>query len=113
MVYDLKQKIGLRVKAARTQKGLTQAQLAEAIDKAFETVSNIERGKTAPSFATLADIANVLGLPMRDFFDMEGADLTDDRQRLILRLNTMVVRLDDQQLSLLIRLGEVLHEELS
>jgi len=35
MSKQLKQNIGLRVKAARTQKGLTQAQLAGAIDKAF------------------------------------------------------------------------------
>jgi transcriptional regulator with XRE-family HTH domain len=111
MSEQLKQNIGLRVKAARTQKGLTQAQLAEAIDKAFETISNIERGKTAPNFSTLADIAAVLGLPMREFFELEDADVSDARQRLLMQVNTLVSQLDDRQLGLLIKLGKVLQED--
>ena len=111
MSTQLKHKIGLRVKAARTQKGLTQAQLAEAIDKAFETISNIERGKTAPSFLTLADIADVLGLPMREFFDVEDIDVSDARQRLLMQVNTLVSQLDDRQLGLLVKLGNVLQED--
>ncbi|MBM1322603.1 helix-turn-helix transcriptional regulator [Sulfitobacter mediterraneus] len=107
----MKQNIGLRVKTARTQKGLTQAQLAEAIDKAFETISNIERGKTAPNFSTLADIANVLGLPMREFFDVDEADVSDARQRLLMQVNTLVSQMDDRQLNLLLKLGQVLQEE--
>ena len=111
MSDQLKRNIGMRVKAARTQKGLTQAQLAEAIDKAFETISNIERGKTAPNFSTLADIASVLGLPMREFFDVDETQLTDDRQRLLMKINTLVSQLDDRQLGLLVKLGQVLHED--
>ena len=111
MSKQLKQNIGLRVKAARQQKGLTQAQLAEAIDKAFETISNIERGKTAPNFSTLHDIANVLGLPMREFFDVDEAELSDARQRLLMQLNTMVSQMDDRQLNLLLKLGQVLRDD--
>ncbi|MEP3180400.1 MAG: helix-turn-helix transcriptional regulator [Lentilitoribacter sp.] len=113
MSDKLKRNIGLRVKAARTQKGLTQPQLAEAIDKAFETISNIERGKTAPNFSTLADIANVLGLPMREFFDVDGDDLTDGRQRQLMQVNTLVSQLDDQQLGLFLKLGQVLKDDQS
>jgi len=111
MSKRLKQNIGLRVKAARTQKGLTQAQLAEAIDKAFETISNIERGKTAPNFSTLADIAAVLGLPMREFFELEDADVSDVRQRLLMQVNSLISDLDDRQLGLLVKLGKVLQED--
>ena len=111
MSKQLKQNIGLRVKAARRQKGLTQAQLAEAIDKAFETISNIERGKTAPNFSTLHDIANVLGLPMREFFDVDEENLTDARQHLLMQLNTMISQMDDRQLHLLLNLGRVLQED--
>ena len=76
MSDQLKRNIGLRVRAARSQRGLTQAQLVEAIDdKAFDTISNIERAKTAPIFSALADIANVLGLSMREFFEFEEADV--------------------------------------
>lgn len=111
MSDQLKRNIGLRVKAARTQKGLTQPQLAEAIEKAFETISNIERGKTAPNFSTLADIAAVLGLPMREFFDVEDADVSEPRQRLLMQVNTLVSQLDDRQLNLLLKLGKVLQED--
>lgn len=111
MSKQLKQNIGLRVKAARQQKGLTQAQLAEAIDKAFETISNIERGKTAPNFSTLHDIANVLGLPMREFFELDDEDVSDARQRLLMSVNALVSQLDDRQLGLLLKLGKVLHED--
>ncbi|WP_282053040.1 helix-turn-helix domain-containing protein [Phaeobacter inhibens] len=111
MSDQLKRNIGLRVKAARTQKGLTQPQLAEAIDKAFETISNIERGKTAPNFSTLHDIANVLGLPMREFFDVDEENLTDARQRLLIQLNTMIAQMDDRQLNLLLKLGQVLLDD--
>ena len=110
MSDQLKRNIGLRVKAARTQKGLTQPQLAEAIDKAFETISNIERGKTAPNFSTLSDIANVLGLPMRDFFGVEDVDITDARQRLLMQMNSLISNMDDRQLNLLLKLGTVLQE---
>ncbi len=111
MSNELKRNIGLRVKTARLQKGLTQAQLAEAIDKAFETISNIERGKTAPNFSTLADISDALGLPMREFFELENQDVSGQRQKLLMRLNTMVAEMDDRQLTLLIKLGQVLQEE--
>ncbi|MCT4553643.1 MAG: helix-turn-helix transcriptional regulator [Pelagimonas sp.] len=113
MSKQLKQNIGLRVKAARQQKGLTQAQLAEAIDKAFETISNIERGKTAPNFSTLYDIAIALGLPMREFFDVDEENLTDARQRLLMQLNTMIAQMDDRQLNLLLKLGKVLRDDQS
>ena len=111
MSDQLKRNIGLRVKAARTQKGLTQPQLAEAIDKAFETISNIERGKTAPNFSTLADIAAVLGLPMREFFDVEDVEVSDARQRLLMQMNSMIPDLDDRQLNLLLKLGQVVQED--
>lgn len=87
------------------------AQLAQAMDKAFETISNVERGKTAPNCSTLYDIANVLGLPMREFFELEGMDVSDARQRLLMQLNTMMSQMDDRQLNLLLKLGLVLRED--
>ena len=70
-----------------------------------------ERGKTAPNFSTPADIAAVLGLPMREFFELEDVDVTDERQRLLMSINTLVSQLDDQQLGLLVKLGNVLQED--
>ena len=111
MGKQLKHEIGQRVKAARLQKGLTQAALGELIDKAFETISNIDRGKTAPNFSTLSDIADALGVPMRDFFADDGQVLSDRRHELMLKLNTMVAQMDDHQLQLFIKLGQALDGE--
>ena len=104
----LKQNIGYRVKTLRHQHGLTQAQLAEAIDKAFETISNLERGKTAPNFSTLADIAAVFEVPMREFFEGMDKELSGERQQLLTRLNLLAGSMDDQTLELFLKLGEVL-----
>jgi transcriptional regulator with XRE-family HTH domain len=104
----LKQNIGYRVKTLRHQHGLTQAQLAEAINKAFETISNLERGKTAPNFSTLADIAAVFKVPMREFFEGMDEELSGERQQLLTRLNLLAGQMDDQTLELFLKLGEVL-----
>lgn len=111
MSDQLKQNIGLRVKTLRHQHGLTQAQLAEAIDKAFETISNLERGKTAPNFSTLQDIADVFKVPMREFFEGMDEELSSERQQLFTRLNVLAGSMDDQTLELFLKLGEVLVEE--
>ena len=110
MYEHLKRNLGLRVKAIRQHQGMTQPQLAEAIDKSFETISNIERGRTAPGFTTLAEIAQVLGVPMREFFEPEDADTTDARQRLMAQVNAMIAQMDDRTLSTLLKLGTVLQE---
>lgn len=61
MSDTLKKHVGKRIRAARKGAGLTQEQLAAMIDKSVETVSNLERGHTAPSLETLALVASTLG----------------------------------------------------
>jgi len=56
----------------RGQAGLTQQQLAEAIDRSLETVSSIERGVSSTRIETAARIAEVLGVGLQDMFD-DGA----------------------------------------
>jgi transcriptional regulator with XRE-family HTH domain len=82
MAMDLKHRIGLRVKTARAQRGLTQEQLAELIGKTTETVSNIERGHTLPPLDTLESVAKHVGAALRDFFDDAEQLSESDRQRL-------------------------------
>lgn len=114
MVQNLKQNIGYRVRLARKQKGMTQADLAEAIDKSFETISNIERGKTAPNFLTLWDISLVVGAPMKDFFDWDEEEAgvsnlaSQARHKNIVNLRHVVAQLNDDGLALLLKLGTAL-----
>lgn len=73
---DTKIHIGVRVKAARQARGLTQEQLADMVGKSVETVSNIERGAMLTGIDTLQRIARSLDVSISYFF--EGAD--DARQ---------------------------------
>ena len=110
---DLKTHIGLKVKAARQQTGLTQEQLAHAIDKAVETVSNIERGHALTGLDTLQKIGSVVGQPMSFFF----RDIEDERQVSRKRLEAEEQlqaqgrKLGDEDLSLALALLETMVRE--
>lgn len=58
--------VGLRVRRLRVAAGLTQAQLAERVEAANETISRIERGKLAPSVDLLGKIAKAVGTTIDD-----------------------------------------------
>lgn len=79
---NLKTHIGLKVKFARQRQGLTQEQLAERIDKAVETISNIERGHALTGLDTLEKIAAVVGEPLVYFFTEAGDTRPVSRRRL-------------------------------
>jgi transcriptional regulator with XRE-family HTH domain len=70
MSNDFKRIVGKRISAARKAQGLTQEQLAEAIDKTVETVSNIERGVKLCGLATLEDIRKVLNVKLSELIDV-------------------------------------------
>ena len=55
MAMNMKIMIGLQVRTVRNRKDLTQEQLAEAIDRTVETVSNIERGNSVSTTKTYMD----------------------------------------------------------
>lgn len=57
---DLAARIGANIKSARTLVGLTQSQLAEALDLENVTISRIETGAQMPSIDRLNEISKVL-----------------------------------------------------
>lgn len=65
---EIDQLFGSKVKALRKQTGLTQEQLAELIDKTTDTVSNIERGFSAPRLSTAKAIADALNVEIAELF---------------------------------------------
>jgi len=52
--------IGKRIQKIRKQKKMSQATLAEIIDKSTSFISYIETAKKSPSLETLVDVANAL-----------------------------------------------------
>lgn len=68
--------LGERVRKARLEAGLTQAQLAGAVISA-RTVSRIERGRAIPSRRVLAYIAERVGKPLEHFVDDPDLPVSD------------------------------------
>lgn len=63
--------IGLNISYYRKLKGLTQLELAEAVNISRTHMSNIEAPnmKTSVSLETLLDIANILEIPVAQLFN--------------------------------------------
>ena len=82
---DLKE-FGQRVKLARENAGLTQKQLADALQKSIDTVSNYEQGLRSPRVMELPELARQLDVPI-DFFFAE--DTENESSMLIRRITTL------------------------
>lgn len=65
---DYAHRFGIRLRKLRQALGLSQEQLAERIDVSPETISNLERGVHAPTFARLAEIAQGLEVDLPELF---------------------------------------------
>lgn len=65
---------GQKIKRLRKAKGLSQEELAAAINKTVDTVSNIERGISLPRLESVYDLAGVLGVPVYEFFYLQDID---------------------------------------
>jgi len=67
---DMSRKLGDLVKKARTEKGLTQAALAEKVDGLTASdVSKIERGEKEPAQDVLKQMAKALGVTQKSLLD--------------------------------------------
>jgi len=73
MVY---RSIGMRIQQARQELGLTQQELASRLHCTQAALSNYELGKRRLYFASLEQIAEILGKPMSYF--LESLTSTDE-----------------------------------
>lgn len=69
MRHELAFAIGKTIARWRTSQGMTQEQLAFALDVDPVTVSRFERGVTLPSLPTLHGMAGVFGVPLARLLD--------------------------------------------
>lgn len=67
--------VGLRIRAVRQEKKLTQEKLAEAAGVGVTHISHIETGNSIPSLQVTVDIVNALGCSMDELLclDVEQA----------------------------------------
>ena len=66
MALSLRQQFGIRLKALRLERKLTQEQCAELAGISVDFLSLIERGINAPSFEVLEKVSAALRLPVRE-----------------------------------------------
>ena len=76
----LQKQLGKRIAELRKNGGLTQVQLAKALDCSVEFISLVERGVNAPSVARLEDFARVLKVKVVDLFTFVGRKPTGKKR---------------------------------
>lgn len=65
---DIKHAVGAKIKTLRKVRGMTQPDLANAIDRSIDALSNLERGLSLPNFETLERLSGALDVPVKEFF---------------------------------------------
>lgn len=66
--YDVYVRIGLNILHYRRKAHLTQSQLAEKTNYSRTHIQQVETAKAVPSIEALLDIADVLEVPVTEFF---------------------------------------------
>lgn len=82
-VHPIDRYVGQRVKALRIDRRLSQTALGEAVGITFQQIQKYEAGTNRISASRLFEIATVLSVPVRSFFDGvpskgEGSDIEID-----------------------------------
>jgi len=65
----LLKKLGERIREIRLEKGISQKQLANSIDKDQQSIQRLEAGNINPSFYYLHEIAVGLNTQLKDIVD--------------------------------------------
>ena len=61
-----------QVRALRTQKGLAQGELAEAMGVSRQTINSIENDRYTPSLPLAIALARYFGVRVEEMFDDQG-----------------------------------------
>lgn len=80
------QLFGQRLKTLRTERNLSQSELAEKVGKADDTISKLETGTTSTRLSTVFDLADALDVSFLDFFDWIPARKLSSEEMQIERL---------------------------
>lgn len=76
-----KEDIGLKIRIMRKSRGMTQEDLAKAIDQSPSSITMYETGRREPNFETLEAIADAFNVSLYEFIpvaetDRDFADMT-------------------------------------
>ena len=88
MRNNLQIKLGLKIRNLRKVSGMSQEALAEKLDIAINTLSNIERGNAFMTSNTLEKISAIFGVDYSELFDFETEkDCEKMYENILSRLN--------------------------
>jgi len=69
MSLELNQHLGKQLRSRRSALGLTQTQVAKAINVTFQHIQKYEKGTNGVSSSRLLQLANFLKVPVKYFFE--------------------------------------------
>lgn len=101
-------KLGNAVKAARRKGRLTQSELSEELGVSVRYLQNIENEGTAPSYAVLERIFDVLNISANAVFGPEEGQMTQEKEQLLYLINH---RCTLEDIEVLLSVAERLVEE--
>jgi transcriptional regulator with XRE-family HTH domain len=105
---DIQREFGRRVCELRKRHNLTQDQLAAAIGKSVDTISNIERGFSSTRISTAAAIAAKLDVPLSDLFrEQANSPEASQRQTTLDRLAEIIAACDQETLNAIVQVSEI------
>ncbi len=112
VTQNLKPIIAARTRAARKARNMTQAELADAVSRTVEAISNIERGLSLPPIDLLHRIATTLNVPLVDLLEEPAAaGAIGERAALEMAVRTIGASLTIEGLRVAVRqitaLGEI------
>ncbi len=64
VLYDKKMSLGIKIKQARINTGLTQEKLARLLDVTTQTIYKIEKDKNIPYFTLVKKISEALNIKL-------------------------------------------------
>ena len=109
---DIKERVALRIRTIRKRRGLSQEEMAELIERSPDTISNLERAISIPTYETLEALAKGLEVPLADFF-LNDDERNPARAEALARLTDAARQLDDKTLKTAAALIETLAAQAS
>lgn len=100
--------IGKKIKEARKQKKLSQAELAEKINLSDKHIGRIEAGKYIPNFLNFIKIMEVLNIDFDDF----GLNLSKVNDKNRKELLEIIYSANEKEINLYLKLIKTLRENI-
>ena len=96
-MVDLRTRFGTLVAAHRKRRGMTQAQLAEAVDLSPTMITRIESGSSGTRFPAIERLSEALGIDPSELFVVESNRRARTRPALA-EINAKLTGLSDGEL---------------